>query len=414
MSRLLRKLASAACLLLATGTVWAFVYLGLMREAPLAAILWPVAAAMLGVLCGALPRKARVVGTAAGLIALLAAYVLWMPEPLLLVALALYAVLYIAIVWRANTQPFAEWSILLMIGGLALYPLGMMVVRLTGLEDIRPLLRTLMMIYLPAFLLYTNHFIVEVSASARDGRRPPLRMRRANTWMVAGLSAVLLIVTNLGAIREAFYAVTNWIGSVIGAFISWFMGLFASEPAEEVVQQMESSPALPMEAATEEAAGSPLLDAILNVLAIAVVVVLAATILYMVGRLMIRLVRRLVARVREMVGQLGEGAADQAESILDWEEVRNAARTRVAGLRARLRRPPRWEDLDNRGRVRWTYGQWKAGRPAIPPSATAREALHGVQDGAQMADIYERARYSDDEITDGEAVFLRDALRREE
>ena len=78
----------------------------------------------------------------------------------------------------------------------------------------------------------------------------------------------------------------------------------------------------------------------------------------------------------------------------------------------RLTRPPRWEQMDNRRRVRWAYARLRAQRPDIADAQTAREALSRIPEGARMADVYDAARYGLRDITDEEAAFMRTAVQR--
>ena len=74
-----------------------------------------------------------------------------------------------------------------------------------------------------------------------------------------------------------------------------------------------------------------------------------------------------------------------------------------------------WENLDGRQRVRRLYEQYLKKRPEMKDK-TAREALTaekgmGEKNALSFAGLYEKARYSDHEVTAKEADDLRKAVQ---
>ena len=71
-----------------------------------------------------------------------------------------------------------------------------------------------------------------------------------------------------------------------------------------------------------------------------------------------------------------------------------------------------WEKLSPRQRVRQAYQLLRRRNKVIPDSRTAREALThdfsaiGREDAARMAEIYDAARYSEQEISVEAAQYM--------
>lgn len=414
MKRWVRKWISALCLWLAVSPVFVLAGTIVQVGSTLGWLLLPALSVTLATLAGAFPAKTgRILAGIAG--ALLLAGCAYAAVPAVTAALAYAAclVLYWMVLKENSQPPFGERSMAFWIAGLVLHIVGMMVAR--GLEQVSlyPLLRGLMMAYVPVFFLSINHLAVLAGASARDGRRPPWRIQSGNIKLAVGVSVLVLILANLRVLRDAFYTAGNWLLSIIARAVDWFLNLFVSETAVEPEVIQEAAPemmALPE--ASEPALLWVILEKIIEVVGTILIIALAAFVLYKLAGQLRKLYRHLQAKLREMARYLGEGAQDETESILDWEELRAAAEARIARVRKRLTPPPRWQDLDARGRIRLSFAQWKASH-RIGPARTAREALRPVSDGERLAALYERARYSDLPLSEEDAEFMRDHIQQE-
>lgn len=406
-----KKLVSALCLLLAFGAIPVALGGAFLPDRPWAWLAWPASAAVLAVTAGMLPGRRRVWGGVVGALAYLVAAAFWFPRGLALLLLIPCLLLYWIILRASSTQAFDEWPVGMMVIGMLLYLAGVFVARLMGRYDLLPLLRNLLIAYLPVLLLYANHSTLIVSASARDGSGPPRRIRAGNRWLAIAVSALVLLLANIRAIADAFYTAGNWLLGIVARVVGWLMSLFASEPVSDTGGAMEqgAQEMFGLEAA-EPSLFWVILEKVAGVLALVAAVVLAGFALYKLYGLLRKLVARLMARIRQAAQQLGEGVQDRTESILDMDELLGNVRKRVDRLQRRLRRPPRWQDLDSRMRVRRIYAQWMQKHSAAR-STTAREALQDAKQDAQAADIYERARYSDLDIEEADVTAMQEAMR---
>lgn len=105
---------------------------------------------------------------------------------------------------------------------------------------------------------------------------------------------------------------------------------------------------------------------------------------------------------------------DQTEDLSGWGELGKSLRDQVGRAAARFK-PIHWESLDNRERIRAAYTAVLRREKKPDFTRTARETLlsgasTGKSDANALCDSYERARYSDHDITDSEAENAKRAL----
>ena len=412
MARIWHKGISALGLLLALSPVLVVMGGVWLPESPLHWAMWPVGAALLGVLTGLAKGKPRVVLGMAGTAGIVAAAAAWAPGGAWAALAVPSALIFILVLLKAARPPYDEWQFILWLAGAGAHVMGYPAARVAEAGSVIPVLRVLAQAYVPVFLLAVNHMALTLYASARDGSSPPRRIRAGNRRLVIGISAVMLTVVNFAALRDAFYAAGNWLLGMAGRVLAWLAGLFTLE-TEAPLGRAGSAGVMDLplgEAASEPSLVWQVLEKIayaFSAVVCAVLLVLAGILLYRASR---RLFARLMARFRGMMALLSEGAQEKTESILDWKEIRDAARLRTQRARRRFARPPKWQAMNNRQRVRWAYGLTM--RDSTPQSRTARESLAGWTDGARMADIYDAARYSELTVSEVDAAFMRDAARR--
>lgn len=373
--------------------------------------LWGLLAAVLGVVCGLPGGKRRYLSGALGLLLLAAMAFSFMPGgPGLLLGVPAAAV-YGMVLGKAAFAPFDEFGprIWWTCGGLHIA--GILLARLLEFPEAATLQTGLLLAYVPVFLLHLNRSALYTGVSLRGGTRPPRRIRRGNLWLTLLVSLLVLVIANIGPIWDAFAAALRWLGRGIGQILRWFANLLA-EDTGPVTSGGSVRDMLPAAEAAETAPIWVVLEKVMMGVAFLLLLLLAGFALWKLFRGIRRLTARLAERMRGALNALGEGVRDQTESIFDWEELRGAARLRVEKVRKRLARPARWQDMDNRQRVRFVYGQAVGKKPDTPAVQTAREVLRTFAEGERMADIYDAARYSEQPIAEADAVFMRDAIGR--
>ncbi len=402
------KYASAVCLLLGFAPAFALLGTFCLPGMPWHWAALPLLMAVTAVPIGLLPRKWQFAGVPAGVLPALAYALLILPRGglwLLIPCAAVYALTLAG----ANRPPFSEWPMSVWFFCAALHALGVILAGPLGLAAAQPFLWPLMLLYVPVLLLMLNRAVLRQETSPVIAQRPPARVRAGNRWLVLGIAGLALVLVNIGAVGRAMAAAATWILRAIGQALAWLMALLARDMATESGPGGGGGDAFPLTEAGEPALFWQIMEKVLIVLAIAAAVAVLGFALVKLFRVARRALSCLMARLRAAMASLGQGAREESESLLDWAELRGEARRRVQSVAKRLRRPPRWADMDNRARVRWAFGSMLRRAPDIPAAATAREALSGQPDGGRLADIYDRARYSDEGIGDAEAAAMRDA-----
>ena len=150
-----------------------------------------------------------------------------------------------------------------------------------------------------------------------------------------------------------------------------------------------------------------------------VVAILLAAVLFFLAlrfllRKLIRLWKKILERMRAYAAAANEDYVDEAESTLNWDEKTQSIQDWVKEKMQKAQKQPKWEELDGRGRVRRLYQQYIRRRPDAQ-GQTVREAMR--QDNrlspsvaGVFSDLYERARYSDHEVSTREADDLKKQL----
>jgi hypothetical protein len=412
MKRAALKAVSAACLWMALLPLSLPVGGATVPDAPLHWFFWGALGALLGVLAG-LPRgKGRRWGALLGVLVFAACALLWLPRSLGALLALPGLLLYWLVLRAAPRPPFEEFQPQVFGVGVLLYLAAMIAARLLAAPLAELWLRRCLLAYVPVLLLMSNLWAVRTGASARDGSRPPRTLRRANRALVLGISALILILANLAAIRDAFAAAVRWLGNVLGRVLAWLMSLFP-----EMTPGGEGAPAgggmemLPAMEEQEPALFWVILEKIAMVVAGLLVIALVGFAFYKTYAVLKKALARWLEKLRSTMALLGEDVQESSESILNWDEVKDNLRARAERVARRLRRPPRWGEMDNRARVRWVYAEAWVMRRAASPAQTARETLQKAPDGQRLADIYDAARYSEREISAEEAERMREGSK---
>ena len=240
-------------------------------------------------------------------------------------------------------------------------------------------------------LLYLNRISLNLAVNGKQA--VPASMRRKNMLLTFALLGVTLLIAALPAVARAVGRVWQWFKMLLIAVIQWLYGLFP----EDSVTGTESggSGGFPAVEASEPSILAVILEKIMVVVVMTAVAVLAVFALRILWRKIRVLLRRLWAQLN---AYLASSTEDYEDEIADTREDGAAERSARRSRRRMPRRRVNEGALKPAERIRYRYLMAWMRHPEWTPERTARENL---SEGA--AQLYERARYSDHEISQQEA-----------
>lgn len=329
---------------------------------------------------------------------------------------------YLLLDWRTNLFIFAVplmYAVLLIlglpVGGLArddslpsLFTMGPLAMQALAqiilffnenthastLEPVLPGMNAAFLVYALTAVLALNRFSLAVAAA--KGAPAPASVKRRNLLMTLALGAITLAIACFPALAAFLKRAGQAVGVWIAQFILWLSNLFASPgtggtgggPAQMMM------PAMPVE---EPGLFAKIAEKIAIVLAVAV----ALVVLFFALRILVRKLRILFGLLMARLSKFAAGAAeDYIDEISDTRE--DGERTRL-GFRRRKKAVDPLKGIDESAlapgaRIRFHYLKLMLRHPDWGPGSTARENL-----APDAAGLYEKARYSNHEVTPADA-----------
>lgn len=237
---------------------------------------------------------------------------------------------------------------------------------------------------------------------------------RRNRVMVLFVAALALLIANLRAVGDTLTAVWHAVWKAIGAFLEFLGSLLVTNETAAGGGEGGGMDLSGLGDSSEPSALAKLLEKILIYIALALAAAALCALLYFIGKRLAVLLRRLADRLRQYYGRVGTAYQDTVESLFSWREMR--ARMQDSPLLSRKKRDklPPWEKLDARGRVRRAYLLFIRKHGGADSAMTARQVLRKTLKDTAGADgagaLYDRARYSQGDISPEEAERMRTAL----
>ena len=356
---------------------------------------------LLALLCLTLPGRLRLLAgvLGAGAMVGLGLPLLWAAGSASVLAMpVLYAILLLALLPMAAWPRERELHPVFSAGGLALHALAQIMVgvarrtgRLSPLLRAQGVLLASFTLFLLLAMLSFNRAALEYASLGRQ--RPPLAMRLRNRLLIVALLAVSLLLASLPAVARAVIAARDALLALIGRIVAFLLNLFTPGGTSGGA---DGAGAFELPGALEEAEPgwlAVLLERLLMAAAFIALALLALLLLRLVLTRLSALLRALAERLSLFASAASE---DYVDEITDTREDAGE-RSSLLHLLHRLdlsddRRLPPGERIRRRYLLaRLRHRDWRA-------SQTARETL--PPDAAQL---YERARYSEHEITRQEA-----------
>ena len=285
---------------------------------------------------------------------------------------------------------------------LALHLVASLMLRSAEHQAFAPVFTACGCTQLVLLLLYLNRSqLRQQCGGSRDAR-----LTVGNTGMIVALCCAIFGLANIKAIWNA-------LSTAVSAVVRWIVRLITSLLITSAVEESGGGGGdLSDMLAIGESETSPVWT-VLEYVAKALLIVLAVYALYRFARIAPKLLRRLLARVNRLIqryrGAIDADYTDETQSLDDADAQTPSALRAMRRARRRLKRAPDWKRLDTRAQVRAVYRLLRA-RSTASDSLTARELLTGPLAAPQIADTYDRARYSAHAVTPEEAEVARKAL----
>ncbi|MBQ8556536.1 MAG: hypothetical protein IJ438_11780 [Clostridia bacterium] len=401
-------------LLLSAGSlpIGALLLLGVMPQALHRLWLFPAAYIPLAWACLMLPGKCRLIGGAAGFAALMLLGCAVLPVNAgraVLLLPALYGVLLMLGLPMGGWPREQELPAWLHMAGVVAHIAAQIFVnatRRTGtllLEPVSTLLLVSFLLFLALVMLSLNRSSLDSAAQSR--RTVPILMRRQNTMLTFTLLLLTVLVAAIPAIGSALQSLWDGLVRLLAMAAALIASLFPTlEEQPTTVAPMTGMGDMGLEQTQGPSQLALVLEKIFSVVALVILVIL---VLYF-GRILLRKLRVLLRYLWQQLGRYGSAATeDYEDEITDTRDDEEFEQTSLMRKwRTRLSRPDE-KRMTPTQRVRHRYGRLRLRHPEWLRASTARETL--PSDAAQ---VYERARYSGQSLTDEEAERFRTSTRR--
>jgi len=269
-----------------------------------------------------------------------------------------------------------------------------------------------------AAIVVINRLVLHMAAASGQGFQAEKPLVSGNTVLTAVILAIIAVVSFLDEVKAALKYLVAWIVNLMLRLMEWIGSLFMTTAAEQVPEQMPTD-MLP-EAGTESFL-SLLLEWVVKVLVIAALAAGFLYLLFLAFKSILKLIRKIIQYINGIKAEkMAVSYVDEEESAFDLEKIKNRIKLRMAGFAAMFKQRQRLEDMPgNREKLRFLYRamlqKFAAKNHAVPESMTPDELnceRFGDQNSCAFFNSYNRARYSQYEISDQEVKNAGDVVGR--
>lgn len=260
------------------------------------------------------------------------------------------------------------------------------------------ILTALFVAYMALFLLALNCISLD---NATLARHPATRfMRAVNVLLTIAFLALSLLLAGVPALVRLVHSAWRTLRAAMAKLNEWLMSLLPHDTGFTGAPQ--ATMAMPEQAQEQTEPGliAIVLEHIATALTVIALIIGCAILLRLIAKGLVRLARHLSGRLRLYVSSATE---DYVDEITD---TREDGAQRESRLSLRMKRRSRTEASTPGERIRAGYARLLRRRPQWTASSTARENLPD-----EAASLYERARYSDHEVTQADEERFRGGLR---
>ncbi|MBR5231565.1 MAG: hypothetical protein IKW00_04890 [Clostridia bacterium] len=255
-----------------------------------------------------------------------------------------------------------------------------------------------------AFFVFSLFILNEMALNygmAGDKQPSPL-MRLRNRIRTGVLAAVLMGAVYVKSLAAFIQKTTDYVLLLVRKIIDFLASLY-TQSAE--TGGGGGSPDLSAlgEGAPEQPAFWAVLEQILRYAALALAFALALLILHKFIQVLRKVFRFLMEQLRRYSNRVNNAYEDTLESLLDWGEVKRSVFTLHRRQRPPKPAPVQWNTLSPRETVRMSYKVTRSKVRSAEDGQTARQVLLQEKFSPQAADLYDKARYSSQEISEDDA-----------
>ena len=256
------------------------------------------------------------------------------------------------------------------------------------------------------FLLYLNRMnLINGSHSDVTGRKVAFQIRSRNICAVLLLFALSAAAGFSSQLRDAAAWLWRMIKKGIAAVIRFIGSLFTLAETNEVSGGGGGGMDGLMAA---EAAEKSLFAEILEKAVMVLAALILAFLLWKAAGAAVKAFKALYAALLARLGRLTDMANEDYTETVDDTRGTGTEGTAVRRhtVRQSMKRPAGGREL-----VRYLYRKFLRKNPALK-GKTCREALEGEAEGELFAELYERARYSEHQVTEEESAELERRIGR--
>lgn len=408
------KMLAALCLVLGGMPLWILTGRFLASDAPVLWLVPPFLAWVWGCAGYLLPMKGRLPFALLGCALFLAWGIVFQwpldPRRLLLIVPCVAALLLLPPAWKRPV--WDEWPIGMWLGGVILHLFAQAASGWPVFSGTLPFLLPCFAVYMFLYVLCQNRH--GLSDGMHGAGKAPAAIRQRNTVLAAAFFFFALAAASWKQLAVWVETAWDFTKNAIAAVAAFLMKLLPAQGGMGGGAGGDMGDMFGAEEATEPSALALLFEKVFQAAALLIVLVLAFFAVRALAKGCKRLLQRLLASLRRYAADAGEDYVDETESTVNWDERTQTIRDQVRGV-FRREKPEKWESLNGRDRVRYLYRQFLHRRPEAK-NKTAREALAAEKAYTQnqaraFTDLYEQARYSGRDISEGEADALRKTIK---
>lgn len=288
-----------------------------------------------------------------------------------------------------------------------------------------PLLREVFwiegLIFLGFSAYYLNNDNMLTGLATRKNAKPPKSLVTGNRILTVIFAAIAALVIFWSRLQDAAGRFALWFTQTVLILLYKLATLLSGDQGSSGGGGEQQNPAETFSdfGETEPSTFWVIMEKVLVVVAVVVGLALLFLFLRTLFRLILRVVRYLRDYWARFAAETGEDYEDEQIDLFDLDDLKEQTKQRlVKAVRKFTTRQKKWEDMDLRERVRFCIRQLynRAGYSNGELKAlTIREAVPMLpkvdMTGDELASLYEKARYSEEDPSEQEAAKLRKAVK---